>query len=189
MSGETDTAITKLLHRWSAGEDGAFDEVVPLVYQELRRLARVLLSSERPGHTLGCTALVHEVYLRLAGQIRTGWVNRSHFFGAAARAMRRVLVDHARARKSAKRGLGEAIEPLDRVQLAVEPDLDILALDLALEEFAAFDPERARVVELRFFAGLSIEETAAVLDASPATVKRDWAVARAWLYQRMRGAE
>ncbi|HBY63162.1 MAG TPA: RNA polymerase subunit sigma-70 [Solibacterales bacterium] len=179
--------LTLLLSRWSEGDAGAFDQIVPLVYDELRRLARLLLRTERAGHTLGCTALVHEAYLRLVDQTQSDWNSRAHFFGAAARAMRRVLVDHARARNALKRGEGAVPEDIGLIALAVEPDLDVLALDCALDEFAGFDPERARVVELRFFGGLSIEETAAIMGSSPATVKRDWAAARAWLYQKMKG--
>jgi RNA polymerase sigma factor (TIGR02999 family) len=179
--------LTQLLERWTQGDQSAFDELVPAVYDELRRLARLLLLNERAGHTLGCTALVHEAYLRLVGQTRTDWIGRAHFFGAASRAMRRVLVDHARARNAVKRGDGAVAVELDQVMLAIEPDLDVVALDRALEELAAFDLERARIVELRFFGGLSVEETAAIVGSSPATVKRDWTVARAWLYKRMKG--
>lgn len=179
--------LTQLLERWTQGDQSAFDELVPAVYGELRRLARLLLLNERPGHTLGCTALVHEAYLRLVSQTRTDWIGRAHFFGAASRAMRRVLVDHARARKAIKRGDGAVAVELDQVMLAIEPNLDVVALDRALEELAAFDAERARIVELRFFGGLSVEETAAILGSSPSTVKRDWTVARAWLYKRMKG--
>lgn len=146
-----------------------------------------MLRGERSGHTLGCTALVNEAYLRLAGPTQMDWTSRAHFLGAASCAMRRVLVDHARSRKALKRGEGVAHDELDQVVLAVEPDLDVMALDQALDEFAAFDPERAKVVELRFFGGLSIEETADILGSSPATVKRDWSAARAWLFQRMKG--
>jgi RNA polymerase sigma factor (TIGR02999 family) len=179
--------LTLLLDRWAAGDKKAFEDLVPAVYEELRRLARMLLLNEQRGHTLGCTALVHEAYLRLVDQTRTDWSGRAHFFGAAARAMRRVLVDHARAKKAAKRGEGAVAVELDQVTLSVEPNLDVLALDRALEELAGFDPERARIVELRYFGGLSVEEAAAIVGTSPATVKRDWAVARAWLYRRMTG--
>lgn len=179
--------LTQLLERWTQGDQSAFDELVPAVYGELRRLARLLLLNERAGHTLGCTALVHEAYLRLVSQTRTDWIGRAHFFGAASRAMRRVLVDHARARKAIKRGDGAVAVELDQVMLAIEPNLDVVALDRALAELAAFDAERARIVELRFFGGLSVEETAAIVGSSPATVKRDWTVARAWLYNRMKG--
>lgn len=181
--------ITLLLDRWSNGDTKAFEEMVPLVYTELKRLAQHLLKNERSGHTLQSTALVHEAYLRLVDQTRIGWNGRAHFFGAAARAMRRVLVDHARARNAQKRGDGAVRVDLDHVTIAVEPDLDVLALDRALDELAAFDPERARIVELRYFGGLSVEEAAAILDSSPATVKRHWTVARAWLFRRISGEE
>ncbi|MBX9603527.1 MAG: sigma-70 family RNA polymerase sigma factor [Bryobacteraceae bacterium] len=182
--------LNELLQRWQRGDRAAFDEAVPVVYEELRRLARVLLRNERAGHTLGCTALVHEAYLRLCGASGAAGESlqaRAHFFGAAARAMRRVLVDHARARKAVKRGEGHTMLELDQVAIGVDPNLDVLALDLALDELNTLDPERARIVELRFFAGLSLEEAAALLDCSEATLKRDWAFARAWLYRRITG--
>ncbi|MCZ2148783.1 MAG: sigma-70 family RNA polymerase sigma factor [Bryobacterales bacterium] len=179
--------LTQLLQRWTAGDEQAFEELVPLVYEELRRLAKVMLAREKPGHTLNCTALVHEAYLRLVGRSTTDWESRSQFFGAAARAMRRVLVDHARARHAKKRGDGVTPLELDEASLSIEMDLDVLSLDRALEELAALDPERAKVVELRYFGGLSIEETAALTRTSPATVKRDWLAARAWLFRRMTG--
>lgn len=182
--------LTELLQRWQRGDRAAFDEAVPVVYEELRRLARVLLQNERGGHTLGCTALVHEAYLRLCGASGGSGASlqvRAHFFGAAARAMRRVLVDHARARKAVKRGEGHAMLELDQVAIGVDPNLDVLALDLALDELQEKDPERARIVELRFFAGLSLEEAAALLGCSESTLKRDWAFARAWLYRRIAG--
>lgn len=180
-------AITELLHRWQGGDQAAFDELVPTVYDELRRLARVLVAKERVGLTLDCTALVHEAYLRLMDQTRMDWSGRAHFFGAAARAMRRVLVDRARARNAQKRGDGAQAVELDELVLAEEPDLDVMLLEQALQELEAFDAERARIVELRFFGGLSVEEAAVVVGSSAATVKRDWAVARAWLYRRMTG--
>lgn len=183
-------SLTELLQRWQRGDKAAFDQAVPVVYEELRRLARILLLNERAGHTLGCTALVHEAYLRLCGASGgsgASWQARSHFFGAAARAMRRVLVDHARAKKALKRGEGQVAVELDQVFLDVDPNLDVLALDLALDELEALDAERARIVELRFFAGLSLKEAAALLQCSEATLKRDWAFARAWLYRRITG--
>ncbi|MBL8219681.1 MAG: sigma-70 family RNA polymerase sigma factor [Bryobacterales bacterium] len=179
--------ITQLLQRWTQGDARAFDEIVPIVYEELRTLARTLLQRERRGHTLGCTALVHEAFLRLVDQTQTDWKCRAHFFGSAARAMRRVLVDHARARNAQKRGEGNEPVALEFVKAAVEPNVDILALDQALDELSAFDPERALLVEMRYFGGLSIEETAAMMERSAATVKRDWTLARAWLYRRMTG--
>jgi RNA polymerase sigma factor (TIGR02999 family) len=187
-AGWAQPQLTQLLERWSAGDRTAFEELVPAVYAELRRLARLLLLNERRGHTLGCTALVNEAYLRLVDQTRTDWNGRAHFFGAAATAMRMVLVDHARARKAVKRGEGAVAVELDQVVLAVEPDIDVIALDCALEELASFAPEGARLIELRFFGGMSVEETAAVMGTSPATVKRNWSAARAWLYRRLNGA-
>ena len=187
-AGDPALPLTQLLRRWTAGDEQAFEELVPLVYEELRRLAKMLLQREAAGHTLNCTALVHEAYLRLMGPSTTDWESRYHFFGAAARAMRRVLVDHARARNAGKRGEGVVPVELNQASLAFEIDLDILALDRALEELSSFDPVRARIVELRYFGGLSIEETAALTGSSPATVKRDWTAARAWLFRRMTGS-
>lgn len=179
--------ITLLLHRWADGDARAFDEMVPIVYDELRALARILLQRERKGHTLGCTELVHEAFLRLVDQTKTDWKCRAHFFGSAARAMRRVLVDHARARNAMKRGEGMEAVSLDRVEANIEPNVDVLALDRALDELGVFDPERAQLVEMRYFGGLSIEETAALMERSATSVKRDWTVARAWLYRRITG--
>ncbi|MFN7936224.1 MAG: sigma-70 family RNA polymerase sigma factor [Bryobacteraceae bacterium] len=188
--GETSAAagqITLLLDRWARGDAQAFEEMVPIVYDELRVLARTLLHHERKGHTLGCTALVHEAFLRLVDQTKTDWKSRAHFFGSAARAMRRVLVDHARARKALKRGKGVDAVSLDFVDAAMEPNVDVLALDRALDELSAFDPERAQLVEMRYFGGLSVEETAALMERSTTSVKRDWTLARAWLYRRITG--
>lgn len=180
-------SLTQLLRSWADGDKAAFEELLPRVYNQLKSLARQLLSGERSGHTLSCTALVHEAYLRLVDQVGIDWQGRAHFFGAAAVTMRRILVDHARARNSQKRGEGVTMEDLSMVQIAQDPKLDVLELDLALTALAAIDPERAKVVELRYFAGLSIEETAMVVQRSPATVKRDWTVARAWLYREIMG--
>jgi RNA polymerase sigma factor (TIGR02999 family) len=177
--------LTPLLHR--AGDDPeAFEALLPLVYDELRQLAAARLRHERPDHTLQPTALVHEAYLRLAGGAARPYADRGHFFRVAARAMRQVLVDHARARRTAKRDAAAAgrfvTEPAG-------PGLDdLLAVDTALEKLASLDPRQARVIELRFFAGLGIEETATALGVSPATVKRDWLVARAWLQQEIDGS-
>lgn len=173
--------VTALLREWAAGRREAFDRLVPLVYDELRALAAAYLRRERVEHTLQPTAVVHEAYFRLIGAHDIGWENRSHFFGIAARAMRRILVEHARARSRQKRTpvtLAAAAEP------ALEP-IDLLALDVALERLAALDAEQARLVELRYFAGLSIEESAAALGSSPATVKRDWRSARAFLHREL----
>ena len=180
--------ITDLLNRWHEGDRGAFDELMPRVYAEMRSIAAGLLRGERPGQLLDTGALVHEVYLRLVDQTRITWQGRAHFFGAAARTMRRVLVDQARRRLSAKRGAGKPHEDLDvALKVAIEPDLDVLALNQALDGLAETDAELARLVEMRYFTGLTIEETAEVLGVSPVTVKRDWTVARAWLSRRLRG--
>jgi len=182
--------VTRLLQDWSNGDARALEALMPLVYGELHRLASRYLSRERPGHTLQSTALVHEAYLRLIGQRDVRWQNRSHFFGVAAQMIRRILVDHARAHQAAKRGAGAVKLSLDEALAASEnqPDLDLLALDDALNRLAEIDPQQGRIVELRYFAGLSIEETAEVLHISPATVKRDWVMAKAWLFREITGA-
>jgi RNA polymerase sigma factor (TIGR02999 family) len=178
--------VTNLLIRWRSGDREALDQLTPLVYDELRRLARSYLRRERSDHTLNGTALVHEAYLRLVDQRNVEWRSRSHFFALAAESIRRILVDHARARIAAKRGganaklsLDEALAPAD------EKDLDMLALDDALKALAGADPQQSRIVELRYFAGLTIEETADVLGISPATVKREWTTAKAFLKREM----
>jgi len=161
---------------------------MPLVYDELRRLAGHYLRLERSDHTLQGTALVHEAYLRLAGQNPPAWQNRAHFFGIAARIMRQILVEHARSRSAAKRGGGGCRLTLDAsVAFSNSLDVDIVELDKALESLAELDPQQSRIVELRFFGGLTIEDTSEVLGISPATVKRDWLTARAWLYRAMTG--
>jgi RNA polymerase sigma factor (TIGR02999 family) len=174
--------VTQLLARWSAGDRDALDHLTPLVYNELRRLAKSYLRHERPDHTLQGTALVHEAYLRLIDQRNVAWQNRNQFFALAAELIRRILVDHARAKVAAKRGgtnvklsLEEALAPAD------EKDLDLVALDDALEALARIDAQQSRIVELRYFGGLTIEETAGVLGISPATTKRDWTLAKAFL--------
>lgn len=179
-------AVTHLLVRWTEGDKQALEDLLPLVYDELRRLARRYLQQERPGHTLQSTALVHEAYLRLVDQ-NVSWQNRAHFFGIAAQMMRRILVDHARSRSAAKRGDGACKVTLDEGLLALaERNLDVVALDEALTMLSKIDPQQGKIVELRFFAGLSIEDTSEVLHISPATVKRDWAMAKAWLHREMR---
>lgn len=179
--------ITDLLNKWHDGDRGAFDELVPQVYGEMRAIAAHLLRNERKGHLLETSALVHEAYLRLVDQTRINWSGRAHFFGAAATAMRRILVDQARRRLASKRGSGAAHQDLDlAVRVAVEPDTDVLALNLALDGLAEVDAELARLVELRYFAGLTLDETADVLGTSPQAVSRDWTVARAWLARRLR---
>jgi RNA polymerase sigma factor (TIGR02999 family) len=181
--------ITQLLRAWTNGDAKALDQLVPLVYDELRRQASRYMVRENVGHTLQTTALVHEAYLRLADQRDVHWESRSQFFGIAAQLMRRVLVDHARTRDAAKRG-GDAIRvTLDgSLDSAGEPDADVIELDDALTRLAMFDARQAHVVELRYFAGLRIEEVAEVLGLSRATVDRDWAMARAWLRRELRAS-
>ena len=175
-----------LLHAWGEGDTRARDDLLPLVYSELRAQAARYLRRERRDHTLQPTALVHEAYLRLIGQTRVSWQNRAHFFGLAAEMMRRILVDYARKHHAAKRS-GAAVRVAwdDRVGATPPLDCELLLLDQALAELAARDPRQARVVELRYFGGLSEQETAEVLTVSRATVTRDWLVARAWLFRRM----
>jgi RNA polymerase sigma factor (TIGR02999 family) len=179
--------ITRLLSRWADGDGEAFKALMPVVYEELRKLADHYLRQERPDHTLQPTALVHEAYLRLAGIRDMELRSRAHFYGAAAQVMRRVLVDHARQRRALKRG-GPApdLVPFDEaIDTPIDGGTDFVALDEALDALEAIAPERARVVELRYFGGLSIEETADYLGVAPATVKRHWAFARAWLFKRL----
>lgn len=178
--------VTELLLDWSQGNRGALDRLMPLVYEELRRLAKSHLARERIGHTLSGTALVHEAYLRLVKQDRVQWQNRAHFFGVAAQMIRRILVDHARSRLAIKRGAGSPHFTLDLTSVTPEqPALDLVALDDALQTLEKLDHQQSRIVELRFFAGLSIEETSEVLSVSPATIKRDWTLAKAWLHKEM----
>src|SRR5262245_518445 len=174
--------ITQLLIRWRNGDKAALDELAPLVYSELRRLARYYLRAERPDHTLQPSDLVHEAYLRLVDEKEIDWQNRAHFFGVAAVRMRHILVEHARSRQAAKRGGGQyrlTLSEADR--LPVKADVNLLALGEALRRLEALDPRKSRIVELRYFGGLTIEETAEAMMISPATVKRDWSMARAWL--------
>jgi len=174
--------ITHLLKEWSDGDERALDKLTPLVYEELRRRASRYLRRERRGHSLQTTALINEAFLRLIDAREVHWQDRAHFFAIAANLMRRVLVDHARRRDAEKRG-GSALRlTLDEaLAVAKETDVDLLAIDEALDRLAKIDPQQARVVELRFFSGLTVDETAAALGVSPKTVKRDWSVARAWL--------
>ena len=179
--------VTGLLRAWAEGDESALDQLMPLVYEELRRRAAAHLRRERPGHMLQPTALVHEVYLRVVNQDRVAWKNRAQFFGVAARMMRRILVDHARAKRMAKRSGRWVQVTLDEaVGGSVSQDIDVLALDQALTRLAAFDPRKSQVAELRFFGGLSLEEAADVVGVSVATVERDWQTARAWLYASLR---
>ena len=181
--------VTELLVAWSKGDERALDALTPLVYDELRRLAHSYMRQERAGHTLQSTALVHEAFLRLVDQ-RVQWNSRAHFFGIAAQMMRRILVDHAKAQSTAKRGAGAVrIELEEGLATAPNRDVDLLALDEALERLTKVDPQRSRIVELRFFAGLSNEESAEVLGVSPATIQRQWAGARAWLFHELSTAE
>jgi RNA polymerase sigma factor (TIGR02999 family) len=180
------SGVTDLLHRWQDGDGDALDQLIPLVFAELRRLAGSYLSRENRGHTLQPTALVHELYLRLNDRRTVMWNDRSHFFGFAARTMRRILVDHARLKNAKKRAGGVRQVPLDDdLALAADPGLDVVALDAALDRLAELDRRQARVVELRFFVGLSMAEISRVLEVSPATVGRDWASARAWLFREL----
>jgi RNA polymerase sigma factor (TIGR02999 family) len=186
MDPESSGDVTEALLEWNRGNPAALSSLMPHVYDQLRRLASRSFRGERPEHTLQTTALVHEVYLRLVDQRRVSWQNRAQFFGVAAQMMRRILVDHARRRTAAKRGSGGLRVVLD-AEAAATPAVDdtLVALDVALERLAAFDERQSRIVELRFFGGLSIEETADVLRVSPATVKNDWRFARAWLYSEL----
>lgn len=178
--------IARLVAQSVAGDAGAAEVVFPLVYDELRRVAASALRRERVGHTLQPTALVHEVFLRLADTPDTPWESRAHFVAIAARVMRRVLVDHARRRNALKRGTGEIRVPLDDVDVpAATLDVDLVSLDQALARLATFDERQARIVELRFFGGLSVPETAVLIGASERTVKRDWQIARAWLTREL----
>ena len=189
MSGDTQVDVTGLLVNWSNGDQQALEELMPLVYGELRRLAKAYLRRERSDHTLQSTALVNEAFLRLVNQRNVQWKNRAHFFGIAAQLIRRILVDHARAHQADKRGAGAFKLSLDEaIGVAEKQDLDLVALDDALKRLTELDPQQGRIVELRFFAGLSIEETGEVLGVSPATVKREWSTARAWLYRDLSNA-
>jgi RNA polymerase sigma factor (TIGR02999 family) len=179
--------VTALLRAWHQGDRAALDELLPLVYRELHQQAQRFMRAQSPGHTLQVTGLVHEAYLRLLGQEGVEWQSRAHFFGVAGKAMRSILVDHARTRHAAKRGRAPRQLTLGAAGAAADPEpaVDVLALDEVLTRLAAMDPEKGRLVELRYFAGLGIEETAAVLGLSPATVKRQWQVARAWLMREL----
>jgi RNA polymerase sigma factor (TIGR02999 family) len=181
--------VTELLVRWRAGDQEALDSLMPLVYNELRRLAQYHLHRERREHTLQSTALVHEAYVRLVGQ-NVQWQDRAHFFGIASRLMRQILVEHARSHQAEKRGGDAPRIALDEIgEIAGRVDVDLVMLDDALKNLAEMDPQQSRIVELRFFAGLSIDDTSEVLGISPATVSREWTSARAWLHREIsRGA-
>ena len=185
-SSHDTAAITELLIAWSDGHPEALDRLAPIVYEDLRRLAAGYMRREPAGHALQPTALVHEAYLRLVDQRQVQWRNRAHFFGIAAQMMRRILVDHARKRLADKRGGAVTIVGLDEALPAGPSNtIDVLALDQALDQLTAVDVRLCRVVELRYFAGLNIDETASALDVSTGTVQRDWTVAKAWLFRRL----
>lgn len=178
--------VTRLLIDWQKGDQSALDRLIPLVYSELRRIAARYLRSERSGHTLGATALVHEAYLQLVDESSVQWQGRAHFFGVAARLIRNILVDHARAQKAAKRGGDFAKLPLDEAcAVPVANESNVLAINDALDALGRIDAQQARIVELRFFAGLTIEETAEALQISTSTVKRDWILAKTWIYKEL----
>ena len=189
MCEDASHSVTDLLTKWRAGDQEAFKALIPLVYHELRRIARHYVRQERPDHTLQSTALVHEAYLRLVRQESANIENRAHFFAVAAHLMRQILVDHARRRRAAKRGSGLKLELNEAISVEVPPNVDLIGLDTALNELARLDPQQSRIVEMRFFAGLSIEDTAKIVGVSPATVKREWATARAWLRRELEKAE
>ena len=182
--------VTQLLQSWSEGNQEALDTLVPLVHAELHRLARHYMSNERPGHTLQTTELVNEAYVRLIDWKNVRWQNRAHFFGVAAQIMRRILVDFARSRASAKKGGGTQYVSLsEAMTISPERGEDLIALDDALESLSKFDSRKSRIVELRFFGGLSVEETAEVLKISARTVMREWGLAQAWLYRELSGVQ
>lgn len=179
-------AITELLVRWNEGDLASRDALIPLVYDELRRIARKSFAGQRSDHTLQATALVHEAYLRLVNHKPVNWQGRAHFFALAAQIMRQILVDHARRFKAAKRGGGAVTLLLDETAaLANGTSLDLIELDTAMKRLSELDPRQCQIVELRFFGGLSIDEAARVVDISPATAKREWATARVWLHHAM----
>ena len=180
--------LTRLLERWGQGDRDAVAELMPLVYNELHALAGGYLRNERPGHTLQCTALVHETYIRLIKMDGVRWQNRAQFFCISAQVVRHILVDHARRRAASKRGGDATIVPLDdALTIPARQDLDVEALDQSLQKLASIDERKAQIVQLRYFAGLSVEEVADVIGCSPTTVKREWKFAKAWLYRDLHG--
>src|SRR6185503_12154440 len=185
MGSASSPDVTQLLQAWSRGNPAALEKLLPLVYADLRRRARRYLALERQGHSLQTTDLIHEAYLRLVGSKPVDWQNRSHFFALSARLMRQILVDHARSRGYVKRGGGRRPVTFDEGMACREPSWDLVRLDDALQDLAATDPRKSQVVELRFFGGLSAEETAEVLGVSPQTVLRDWRLSKAWLLRQM----
>ena len=186
MEHETPSEVSQLLQCWLGGDRQALDTLLPLVYKELRRLAHFQLRNERPNHTLQSAALVHEAYLRLVGMNSPQWESRTHFFAIAAQLMRQILVDYARRHRAAKRGGSICKLSLEDATMASRrKDVDVVALDDALKTLAKMDPRQGRVVELRFFAGLSLEEISEAMEIAPATVQRDWTAARAWLHREI----
>lgn len=186
MEDHPQTEITQLLKKWQEGDGAALESLMPLVHAELKRLAGAYLRRERPDHTLQSAALVNEAYLRLVDQNQTQWQNKAHFFGIAAQMMRRVLADHARSHNAQKRGAGMPLLELDEALVRAQSrSVDLLDLEKALLKLEKLDLQQGKIVELRFYGGLSIEDTANVLGISPATVKRDWSVARAWLFREL----
>jgi RNA polymerase sigma-70 factor (ECF subfamily) len=188
QAGETQPDVSALLRRWSNGDQGSLEKLTPIVYDELRRLARRYMRAERPGHSLQTTALVNEAYTRLVDYKRMQWQDRAHFFAVSAQLMRRILVEHAR-RHNQKRGGGIHHVSLDEAAVMDGKSSDLVALDDALDSLARLDPRKVQVVEMRFFGGLSVEETAEILKISAITVKRDWRAARTWLYRELTGAK
>ena len=186
MQSTSPDQVTQLLVRWRSGDRLALDALMPMVYDELRRLAHYYLQRERSDHTLQSTALVHEAYMRMLGQKLPDWQNRAHFFGVAARLMRQILVEYARGHQAAKRGGDACKVTLDEGSLVPQKtDVDVILLDDALQDLAKLDEQQSRIVELRFFAGLSIDDTSEVLGISPATVAREWTTARIWLHREI----
>ncbi len=182
-------SVTKLLEQWNSGDREALDELMPLIYEELRKMAKRYMNQQNPGHTLQTTALIHEAYLRMVKQKEKHFENRAHFFGVAAQAMRHILVDYARARQTARRGGGARPISLEEAALVTqERAAELVAFDDALKELEKLSKRQSRVVELRYFGGLSVEETAAVLEVSPDTVMRDWSMAKTWLHRALRPA-
>lgn len=189
MASESEQ-VTQLLNQLGHGDQAALDRLMPLVYTELHKLAKRYMAQQRPGHTLQTTAVVHEAYLKLVGESSKHWENRSHFYGVAAKAMRHILVDHARSSQTAKRGAGQVMMPLDEALAAMPERMpQVIALDDALTALSKLNPRHSEVVELRIFGGLSVEETAEVLKISPETVMRDWRVAKAWLGRELGAAD
>jgi RNA polymerase sigma factor (TIGR02999 family) len=189
MSVPSPEKMSQLLVEWGDGDKAALDKLIPLVYDELHRMAHHYMRGERPGHSLQTSAIINEAYLRLVDYRKMRWQNRAHFFAVAAQLMRRILVDHARSRNYAKRGQGACKVSLEEAEVSQEPATYMIALDDALINLATLDPRKSQIVELRYFGGLSIEETAEVLGLSPTTVKREWRRAKAWLHRAITRGE